>query len=177
MKGKIKSNMDLRKELNYLFDTNNYAVVLQHLSNKIHCNCYKSSYKEGLGKCPKCLGTGWISKFTKIKAFKQDVKLDTNKIFFSSIGEYSMSDKVFLFNYNTSIAKNDYIWETTWNHRIDKPIELINLYRVKEVSDMRGETGRIEYYSIYAIEENINNDFKNLYIDEIWKQLGKRRNV
>lgn len=170
---KVSSDINLREEMRKFINSTRYQVLLQRVSQKIRCSCYKDQFGESGGsKCPKCLGTGYLCRFTKHKAYKQDTMRFTQHVVFTHVGELINGPKTFFFEHDVHPKQGDYIWEVTWSPKTQKPIQLLNLYRILEVSDERGELGRIEYFAVWAELENINKDFKNMYIGKAWKDIA-----
>lgn len=167
------SDIDLRKEMNQLLSETKYSVLIQKTSKKIRCSCYSHKYQESKAKCPKCTGTGWLFKFEKVKAFKQDftpsVSTADNGELITDLGDLSFNDKVFYLPFDSHPQTGDYIWEVTWKN--GKPVSLQNLYRIKSASEQRGEKGKIEYYVAACKKEVMNKDFKNHYIGKAWRDI------
>lgn len=161
-------DVDLREEMCDLIKQTRYNVLLQRTSKKIRCRCFNHKYTEADSKCPICLGTGWLFKFEKLRSFKQDVDTTAEgAILFTQVGELHHSYKVFYFEHDTHPKVKDYIWEVQWAG--NKPTKLNELFKIKEVSDQRGENGKIEYYTILAQREAIDKDFKNMHIGKAWR--------
>lgn len=167
---KLNSGIDLRQEMQYFLNTTEYRVLLQRLSHVLKCDCYKEEFTEAQAKCPKCLGSGKLFKFTKEIAYKQNLNI-MDSMLFTGVGNISDTVQTFFFRYDVHPQKGDYIWEVTWNHENGKPIKLVNLFYIIEVADMRGEFGRIEYYACLGRQENIDMDFKNMYIGKAWRDM------
>lgn len=168
----VKTNIeiDLRKELTELMSENMYEVLLQRTSKKIRCKCYNEKYREADSKCPVCLGSGWLFKFEKCKAFNQDIRASVgNAIITTDLGKLSNENKTFFFEHNVPMSVGDYIWEVAWEN--DMPVSLINLFKINAIDEKRGASGRIEYKSIIAKKESIDSDFKNMYIGKAWKDV------
>lgn len=166
-------DIDLRKEVNKLLSETKYSILIQKTSKKIRCKCYSHKYQESKSKCPICTGTGWLFKFDKIKAFKQDftpsVSTADNGMLVTDIGDAAFSDKVFYLPHDSHPQVGDYIWEVTW--RNNKPIAIQNLYKIKAANEQRGDKGKIEYYVAACKKEIMNKDFKNHYIGKAWRDV------
>ena len=172
---KLSSGINLRQEMRKFINSTQYQVLLQRVSKRIRCSCFREQFTEsGNDKCPKCLGIGYLFKFTKHKSYKQDTMRFTDHVVFPPIGNISTTNKTFFFEHDVHPKKNDYIWEVTWAPKTNRPIELLNLFHITEVADMRAELGRIEYYAVWAELENIDKDFKNMHIGKAWKDLDAR---
>ena len=170
---KVASNINLRAEMRKFMNSTEYWVLLQRVSQKVKCSCYRDQFTEGGDhKCPKCLGTGYLFRFTKHKTYKQDTRRFMDHVIYPPVGEMTNGPKTFFFEHDVHPNKDDYIWEVTWTPVTQKPIQLISLFRITEVADMRGELGRIEYFAVWAELENIDRDFKNMYIGKAWRDLG-----
>jgi hypothetical protein len=169
---KLSSNINLREEIRKFMNTTEYQVLLQRVSQKVNCSCWKPAFTEGGdSRCSKCLGRGRLFRFTKHKSYKQDTSRFAEHIGFPPFGEMSDSPKTFFFEHDVHPKRNDYIWEVTFAPRTGKPVQLLNLYKITEVADMRSIHGRIEYYAVWAVLENIDKDFKNMYIGKAWRDL------
>jgi len=169
---KVSSDINLREEMRKLINSTEYQVLLQRVSQKVRCACYKDQFTESSNnKCPKCLGTGYLCRFTKHKAYKQDTMRFTQHVTFTHIGELINGPKTFFFEHDVHPMPGDYIWEVSWNPKTRKPVKLLNLFRILEVADERGILGRIEYFTVWAERENINKDFKNMHIGKAWKDI------
>ena len=172
---KLSSNINLREEMRKFMNSTEYTVLLQRISQKVKCSCYKDQFTEsGDFRCPKCLGTGFLFRFTKHKAYKQDTRRFMDHVTFPPIGNTSVTPKTFFFEHDVHPRKNDYIWEVTWAPVTRKPVQLINLFKITEAADMRSELGRVEYYAVWAELENIDKDFKNMYIGKAWRDIDAR---
>lgn len=161
-------DIDLRREMAELAKENAYEVLIQKTSRKIRCSCFNEKYNEPDTKCPKCIGTGWLFKFEKQKAFKQSAS-PSGQIVYTDIGTMLSGYNTFFFEHNVSIDEGDYIWEVTWKE--DKPIKLVNLYKVQSVDRKRGPSGSIQYKLIYAQKEVLDKEFKNMYIGKAWRDI------
>ena len=160
--------IDLRKEMKKMLDNTKYKIMLQKTSKKIHCKCYNEKYHEAKNKCNICLGTGWVFKFEKHKAFKQDCTNSADSaILFTGAGQFSYNSKIFYFSHDVHPQAKDYIWEVTWKG--EKPKSLQNLYRIQSIGEQRGENGRIEYYVALAELEVLDKDFRNFYVGKAWR--------
>lgn len=166
----IDYDLDLREEAKKLLINTKYEVLLQKTSNKIRCNCYDNKYQEADSKCPKCLGTGWLFKFEKHKTFKQDESSNPiDGLDIIQAANINSNQRIFYFEHNVYPQIKDYIWEITWKNK--RPYKLNELYKIKSVSDMRGETGKIEYFMVLADKEAIDKDFKNMHIGKAWRDI------
>lgn len=153
-----------------LLSANRYEVLLQRTSRKIRCSCFNEKYQEADSKCNKCLGNGWIFKFEKHKAFKQDYTGSPDTaILFTDAGQIEHGYKMFYFKHDTPISVKDYVWEVHWKK--SKPSKLINLYRVRDISYLRGDNGRIEFAVALVKKESLDTDFKGMHIGKAWKDL------
>lgn len=163
-------DLNLRTEMKELIDKTEYYVMLQRTSKKIRCSCFNNKYQEPGARCPKCLGTGRLFKFEKLKVFKQDYPgSPETAITKHPIGELSFGYKTFYFEHDTFPQQNDYIWEVAWDK--NKPIKLNTLYRIQSTTELRGESGRIEFKQCVAQKEVLDKDFKNMYIGKAWKDV------
>lgn len=163
-------NIDLRDEMNELAKESAYEILIQKTSRKIRCSCFNEKYSEPDSKCPKCIGTGWLFKFEKQKAFKQSASAGTSgTIAFTEMGVITSNYSTFFFQHDTVIDEGDYIWEVAWKE--NKPIKLINLYKAQSVDKKRGESGSVQYKVVLAKKESLDKDFKNMYIGKAWRDL------
>ena len=166
----VKEDIDLRAELKTLMKHNMYEVLVQRCSKKVRCKCFNNVHNEPTSKCPICLGTGWVFKFEKVKAFNQDIRASIgNAIITTDIARLYNENKTFFFEHTTKLNLGDYIWEVTWKN--DKPISLVSLYKIQAIDCKRGLDGHIEFKSVMAKKESIDVDFKNMYIGKAWREL------
>lgn len=170
IRDRFTPKIDLRKEMIDLVSETQFEVLVQRTSQKIRCDCYNELFQEADAKCPKCVGTGWLFKFEKHKCFKQDI-ISTNNgdIIVTPSGQLVSGYVKFFFPYDTPIAINDYIWEVAF--KSGKPIKLINLYKIGELSEQRGVNGSVEFKIIIAQNEPFNKDFKNMYVGKAWRDI------
>lgn len=167
-----RNKVNLRNEMQKMIDETDYEVLIQRTSQKIRCDCFDEKYNEADGKCPKCIGTGWLFKFERHKAIRQDIISDSDgDIITTSMGQLVTGYTKLFFLHDTPVVMNDYIWEVAWKN--NKPIKLLNLYHVKEVSEQRGWAGNIEFKVVIGKDENVDKDFKNMYIGKAWRDLSE----
>lgn len=165
-----KLDIDLREEVSAMISETKYEVLLQRTSKRIRCTCYNETYKEAHGKCPKCLGAGWLFKFEKHKVLKQDaIMSNDNGLIVTNLGFIDHGYATFYFSHEVPISKGDYLWEVSWKK--GKPIKLNTLYKIKEASEQRGETGKIEFKVGIAAKEVIDKDFRNMHIGKAWREI------
>lgn len=170
VRSKYIPNVDLRAEMINLTNETAYEVLLQRCSHKIRCSCYNNKYHEADARCPKCLGTGWLFQFEKLSCFKQDLTANGDgNILFTSVGKAITGYSKFFFKWDDSVTQKDYIWEVAFKN--GKPVRLINLYQIEEVSEQRGIDGRVEYKICIAKNEPFDKDFKNMYIGKAWREI------
>ena len=173
MSNLMNSEINLREEMNKLLQDTKYSVLIQKTSKKIRCKCFNHKYQESNSKCPICTGTGWLFKFDKVKAFKQDFTASSstadNGQLFTELGDAVFNNKVFYLPYDSHPQVGDYIWEVTWKN--NKPVALQNLYAIKTSNEQRGLNGKIEYYVATCKKEILNKDFKNHYIGKAWRDV------
>lgn len=162
--------VNLRQEMIDLSNETAYEVLIQRTSSKIRCKCFNHKFQEPDARCPICIGTGWVFKFEKHKAFKQDMIANNNgNILFTPVGKLIQGYSKFFFQYDVPITKKDYIWEVAFKN--GKPIKLIAMYQVEDLSPERGLDGQIEYKLCVAKDEPFNSDFKNMYIGKAWRDV------
>lgn len=163
-------NINLRDELAELSKESAYEVLVQKTSRKIRCSCFNEKYSEPDPKCPKCIGTGWLFKFERQKAFKQSASAGVSgNVLIAEIGMVASGYSTFFFQHDAQIDEKDYIWEVAWKE--NKPIKLMNLYKAEGVEKKRGETGSIQYKVVMAKKESLDKDFKGMYIGKAWRDL------
>ena len=169
---KLQYDINLREELKDLMRENSYEVLIQRTSKKVRCKCFNEKYNEPDSKCPICLGTGWLFKFDKCKAFNQDIRAAVgNALINTDIGVRINENKTFVVEHDVDMSVGDYIWEVTW--REGKPISLLSLFKIEAISENRGSSGRIEFKTIIAKKETIDKDFKNMYIGKAWRDVNE----
>lgn len=168
----LMKDIDLRKELADMIKETKYEVLVQRTSKKINCDCYNKKYKESESKCPKCIGTGYLFRFERRKCFKQDaLSASSSQIAFSDIGILSNGYHAMFFEYNTPLNENDYVWEVGWMKQ--RPIKLMNLYKITSIREYRSETGSVAFKVAIVKKEVIDKDFKNMYIGKAWRDLSE----
>lgn len=180
--------MDLREELNELIQESGHYVLLQRASRRIRCVCWDEKYQESsvekyhretrqlkiiFKTCPRCLGKGWISRIERHKIRRDNasqVIALPQLIKQNPYGQLGSDAKVFYMEHDTHPKKGDYIYEVGWDGQ--KPTHLIQAYQINSAEDLRGDNGRIEFYSVVTEEMNISTQIRQFVI----RQMGPVKN-
>lgn len=182
------NDMDLRQEIDELLQETGHYVLLQRTSRKLRCICWDEKMKESSienylkymkllttkhKECPKCLGSGWVSRIERVLTRRQlasDIISLTSRIQTLEIGKQTFDNKLFYFKHDVQPREGDYIIEVGWDGL--KPTHVINSYIIQMSADMREHGGRIEYWQAITKEDNIGTGIKGFGV----KQIGPIRN-
>lgn len=153
---KNNNNIDLRVEFAKILNENSIDVLYIRNNKYIRCKCYNSLYHTGDPSCSICFGNGHLTSIEKTKCFTKSKTGGSTKTS-KSIGIVDIDTSVFYFKHDMLPNSKDIILITEWN-KYKEPSHVLKVYEVNGVYPVRGENGRIEYYSI---EANLRSDMVN----------------
>lgn len=142
-----KQQIDLRNHLEILQNEFSYDILYNRATKYIKCRCFNAIYKSGDPKCPICSGAGYGTSLEKIRIIEYTpTKAGVQQ---ADFGEYNDRTKTFFMTYRDMPKEKDHIILTGWNK--DKtPSNVIEVYQVQSSVPVRGDRGRVEFYSVKA---------------------------
>lgn len=179
----MRNDMDLRKEFAEILDESGHYILLQRTSRKLRCVCWDEKLQESSIKkykeymrlldtphkeCPKCLGSGWVSRIERVRTRRQlasDIISMTSRIQTLDIGKQTFDNLLFFFEHNIQPKEGDYIFEVGWDGI--KPTHLIKSYSIQVANDLRQHEGRIEFWQAVTKEDNIGTGIKGFGVKNI----------
>jgi hypothetical protein len=165
--------MDLRKEMNEIIEESGHYILLQRKSKKFRCSCWNEKYQSALPNCPKCLGTGMVSRIERHKVRRQTAVMTSGAsklIMQENIGRYVEDMRIFFMKYDAQPKIGDIIMEVGWNG--NKPTHLISAFEVAYPDDQRGDKGRVEFYQVGVKEITVDTPIRGFVI----RRLGPVQN-
>ena len=143
-----KQQIDLRNHLEILQNEFSSDILYNRATKYIKCRCYNAIYKSGDPKCPICNGAGFGTSLEKIRIIEYTPT--RTGVQQAEFGEFNERTKTFFMTYRDVPKEKDYIILTGWNK--DKtPSNVLEVYQVRSATPVRGDRGRVEYYSVKAI--------------------------
>lgn len=137
--------INLRNEIDALFNEFGFYVLLRRSNKHLHCSCYDHTYQSADPDCPYCYGSGLVTSVERHicmqKHLGKVVKLQ-------AIGMVADDGEIFYFRYNVSPNVGDHIYKVGWNNTV--PTGVQSVYTINNAQDFRGDYGRTEFYSCIA---------------------------
>jgi hypothetical protein len=169
----MNNHIDFRKEFDEMMGDFGHAVLLHRSGRKIRCRCWSEKYQEADSDCMLCGATGWVSRVER-----HDVRRDPAVQIVSQpnlnkqtkIGKMWVDAQNFWMKHNVHPQVGDYIYEVGWKG--SKPTHLVQAYVINDVRSLRGDHGRIEYWSVSCKGEIMNKSFKNMLV----RSIGRTKN-
>lgn len=142
-----KQQIDLRNHLKILQNEFSYDILYNRATKYIKCRCFDAVYKSGDPKCPICSGAGYGTSLEKMRIIEYTpTKTGLQQ---AEFGEYNDRTKTFFMTYRDVPKEKDFIIILKWNK--DKtPSNVMEVYQVQSAIPVRGDRGRIEFYSVKA---------------------------
>lgn len=142
-------NINMQKEVDSLLNEFGVNILYIRRNPKINCKCYDELYKTGKSDCSLCFGTG---KQIKIEVLKV---INSNDRYYSKLsgaGRYFVSIDNFIFNAKSNIKYNDLFMYVGYKNNIATDVK--NVYRINNISEVRGDNGKLEYYEVDASSDS-----------------------
>lgn len=140
--------IDIRKEFELLQREFSISILLIRNNKNTRCRCYDPLHKDGDRECKICGGTGRVSSIEKVDVIHQNV--DSNG--FAAMTELGLtvSNTIVLYFDSKSVPKvNDQVLIVGYDE-FGSPVDIKKSCTVYAVHEVRGDSGRIEYYHVYA---------------------------
>lgn len=164
----MKVSIDLRKEFMEFMDDYGHDVLLHRTGRKLRCRCWSEKYKEADSKCPICLGVGWVGRIERHsirhKSAVQTINR-TNLSVSTEMGPMWIDADTYYMRHKANPKPGDYFYKVGWNG--DKPTHLIGVYKINDVFQNRGDNGRLEYWTVSAKSQTVDQDIKDFAIRAI----------
>lgn len=151
--------IDLRYELNEIFNEFADTALLLRLDSARTCECVDTLSLAAKPDCKKCLGTGKVARAEKMRIrSKQSSSQDTlpKTMTDESIGSVAVGVREFYLPYTNRIKQNDYIIFCEWNGNIPLFNEYTVIYKILNVDPLKGDSGRLEYLKATSNSNPIN---------------------
>lgn len=165
----MKLPINFRHEFNEFLRDYGYDVLLQRSGRKIRCRCWNEKYQEANPECPLCIGTGWVSRMERHTVRRKSAVQTISRPNLSQqteLGKMWIDAQTFYMHYDAHPKVGDYIYEVGWTPS-KKPTHIIHVYRINDVFSNRGENGRIEYWTVSAKSETMNQEIQNILVRSI----------
>jgi hypothetical protein len=160
--------IDLRAEMDGILDGYGFPVLLQRSGKKIRCVCWSEKYQEADSTCLRCAGQGYVSRIERHQTRRMSAVQIISRPALSQqtpLGKMYVDAQTFYMRHDAHPKAGDMIYEVGW--RGHKPTHLIQAYRINDVVSMRGEGGRIEYWSLACRGETMSRDLKQIVVRSI----------
>lgn len=166
-------NINLRDEFHEIMQNYGHYILIQRTGRSIRCSCWSEKYQEAEPECSLCGGTGWLSRIERHLTRKESASQIISKPNLrqqNPTGKTWIDTHHFYFYHNVHPQVGDYIYEVGWSGH--KPTHLSRMYMINDIDPLRGDNGRIEYWTASAKAETINVDLK----EQLIYQLGPIKN-
>ena len=138
--------IDLRHDAELLTSEFGINVLYIRKCKFVRCRCFDDLHKSGDASCPICLGSGYLSSVQKIPA----IESSTGRAYFydsslqkNNLGVTNQKDEVYYIKHEYTPKTRDFIIKVTWDKQ-GRPIDILNVYEISNVYEMRGDNGRVE---------------------------------
>lgn len=165
----MKSSVNFRDEFDEFMKDYGYPILLQRIGGKLRCRCWNEKYQEADSRCPICVGTGWVSRMERHTVRDKSAGQAMQRMGLgqqTEIGKIWIDAKTIYMSHDTHPKVGDYVYEVGWTNA-QKPSHLIHTYRVNDIIAVRGDNGRIEYWSVSVKSETTNLSFQDIVVRSI----------
>lgn len=140
--------IDIRKEFEELQKEFSLSILLVRTNHKTRCKCYDPLHRDGNRKCRICGGTGKVNTIEKVEAIHQNA--DANSYMkLTEIG-LSITNTISFYLDRKYVPKvQDQIFITGFDEN-NCPVDIKKSCIIVSVQEVRGDSGRIEFYHVYA---------------------------
>jgi hypothetical protein len=141
-------NIDLRKEIELL--QNDFSIDILYIRNTkyIRCKCFNTLYNAGDPSCNICFGNGHLTSVEKMKDITQSAS-SVGDMRTTNLGSMEKGNSVHYLKYDTLPRVRDIILIAGWD-RTGCPTDILKVYEIVGVDDVRGDKGRVEFYTVNA---------------------------
>jgi hypothetical protein len=146
----VQAGLDIRTDFNDFLATYGQMVLVQRLSQDIHCwHCWIEIEESGDPQCPYCLGRGRLSIYERhlsrrassLNEHRQ--QLET----ISSEGPQVVDEVFWYFEHNVNPYVQDMVYEVTWKDAALTEVErILTAYEMTYCVPNRAASGRVEYW-------------------------------
>jgi hypothetical protein len=153
--------IDLRKEIKTLIDLEGFHwIALRSVDLSRPCSKCKDEidpqYSDVSIQCSVCLGIGYsyIDKLTKGYGFRGATAIDQR----TNVVMINTENIVWVLQHNIYPKNSDYILELDLDESTGipkQPFSIIKAYKIQDAQSMLGDDRRIEFWSCYTEESNI----------------------
>lgn len=141
--------IDMRYESNGLI--NEFGVEMLYIRNckYVKCKCYNDLHKAGDSKCPYCHGSGYMASIEKVKLIESSngkPYMWNNFLKRLNIGSIDQKADVLYIQQFFNPKERDFVLKVTWDQKLNIPIDIIKVFNLIDIYEMRGDNGRTELY-------------------------------
>lgn len=155
-------DINLRDEFAKIMLDHGHWMLLRHRVEDRYCYCYNQVTGEGSLQCPKCMGTG----FAFIDSWVQGRKMTRFEIpeMHTSSGRMAAPLIRFWVKHTVRPDRGDFLCEVALDsdsHQYsgtmepNRPVQIVRIYDIQDVDDMREMGGRVEYFRLLVEEADL----------------------
>ena len=155
--------IDLRKELRLIRDNVGFSwVALRSVDLSIPCiECQAkvaANYDQAPGFCKTCLGIGYTFIDKLVLGFKYRPVSLFQVRGQNNVGPIGVQTVSYVLQYNANPKPVDWILDLQLNETTQTPVQpfvIKSAYRIEDVTIMRSDFGRIEFFKCGVLEQNL----------------------
>ena len=140
--------IDLRKEILTLLKDFGLNALYVRENKYVRCVCYNPLHRSGESSCKVCGGFGHLTAIESVRLIYDNDYYRNTEATNQGLGIVNEDKVTFYMDHKMQPKVKDRVYITSWLNKI--PEEILRVYIITSVDEMRMDDGRIEGYTVVA---------------------------